>query len=442
MSCPIIARAFALVTLAACAASGLAVESSPPPITLEDALAAARRANAELPVASYDVRIAQQRRREAEAMRRAQLKLDGDLWIAPAPGYDPVITNLGEDRLQLGVRKTLYDGGALRAGAAQARAEVAASEARYRLAEGDVDLEVRQQYAAILAAERELDARREGLERLGSYLSLLEERQRSGQAVAPDLLRTRVRLATDRAALVAAEQSADQARTALDVLMGRAATAPLALAPLPAPAAPASASDEPWRGVPELAAAEHDVEAAEAASRAAGAQLRPQVSASADAGLWGSDTTRLVPDDFAAGHPGATLGDRLRRDLGYSFRLDFSLPLFDSGVYAARIAQARLAAEQARQEVRAQSASAERQWSEARQSMARAYEQYEILVAAEPQARDAYLEAESRYRGGTASYLEVLDAFSASVDTAVAAVEAELAYRSAEALVLRWGGTP
>ncbi len=412
------------------------------PISLEAALAAARSANAALPVADYDTRIAQQRRREAEAMRRLQVHLDGDLWVAPAPGYDPVITNLGEDRLQIGVEKPLYDGGALRAGAAQARADLAASAARYRMAEQDLDLEVRQQYAAILAAEREVGARREGLDRLASYRSLLEDRERSGQPVAPDLLRTRVRLATDRAALLAAEETVDQARAGLNSLMGRDPGAPLEVATLPDPAPPNPVTEEAWKRAPEIAAAEHDVEAAAAASRVAEAQLRPRVTARADAGLWGSDTTRWVPNDFSATHPGASFGDRLRRDLGYSFTLGFSLPIFDSGVFAARIAESHLALDQARQRVRAEDASARLQLKQAERALERAYRQYEILVAARPEARDAYLEAESRYRGGTASYLEVLDAFSASVDTAVAAVQAELAYRTARALVVRWGGTP
>jgi outer membrane protein TolC len=430
------------LALALAGAAGAADDPTTPPLTLEQALAAARSANAALPVADFDTRIAEQRRREAEAARRLQVRLEGDLWVAPAPGYDPVITNLGEDRLLVVAEKTLADGGALRAGADQARAALEASRARFRLAELDLDLEVTQQYAEILAAEREIEARREGLARLESYLALLEERARSGQPVAPDLLRTRVRLATDRAALVAAEGAADEARAGLNSAMGRAPSAPLEVVPLPEPGALRPPAADAWRATPEIAAAEREVEAAAAASRAAEAQLRPQVTARVDAGLWGSDTTRWVPGDYAASHPGASFGDRLRRDLGSSFTFGFSLPIFDSGVFAARVAESRLALEQARQRVAAENAGAALRLARAERALERAYGQYQLLVAAEPQARDAYLEAESRYRGGTASYLEVLDAFSASVDTAVAAAQAELAYRTARALVVRWGGQP
>jgi hypothetical protein len=88
---------------------------SPPsdqPLTLEKAIAIAQVANAGLPVAALDVQISDEVRREAEAVRRVQLALTGDLMFAPPNGYDPVVTNAGEERFQLSAGKLLYDGGA------------------------------------------------------------------------------------------------------------------------------------------------------------------------------------------------------------------------------------------------------------------------------------------------------------------------------------------
>ena len=45
---------------------------------------------------------------------------------------------------------------------------------------------------------------------------------------------------------------------------------------------------------------------------------------------------------------------------------------------------------------------------------------------------------ESRYRGGTASALEVLDAFSTATDVAVRLSDVTARYRVAQAVVLRW----
>ena len=63
----------------------------------------------------------------------------------------------------------------------------------------------------------------------------------------------------------------------------------------------------------------------------------------------------------------------------------------------------------------------------------------DLLQKAAPAARDAWLDAESRYRGGAGTALEVLDAYSASVDAVVRLSEAVSRYRIARALAVRWG---
>jgi outer membrane protein TolC len=167
---------------------------------------------------------------------------------------------------------------------------------------------------------------------------------------------------------------------------------------------------------------------------------KPKLDARFDLGLWGSDTTRLVPRDFAAAHPGADFADRLDRDLGYSLSFGFTWPLFDGGARQAREAAARIELEQARRRTEAERVGAERQLALARIAARRSFEQYQLLAEALPQARDAYLETESRYRGGAAGYLDVLDAFTTAVDAEVQAAQVELAYRVARAVELRWGG--
>jgi outer membrane protein TolC len=422
-----------------------ALQQAPPanqPLTLENAIAIAHVANASLPVAALDVQIGDEVRREAEAVRRVQLGLSGDFIFAPPNGYDPVVTNAGEERFQLVAGKLLYDGGAAAAGIRQAGARREVAAARYRQSVRDVDFEVRVHFAELLAAEREIAARKEGLDRLRDYESLLESRQQAGQAVAADLLRTRVEITSAEADVSDAETRQDTARMALNHLMGRDPGTSLTPAPLPPPAPPAGSSPTPWQSAPEIDAARQAAEAASAALDIARAERKPHLTLFADTGLWGSDTTHAVPPDYAATHPGATFGDRLRRDLGYSLTLDFSMPLTGFGAIRARIAQAELALEQAQKSQHATETQAAFEWSLANRVMERAYRQYQLLSGAEPAARDAYLEAESRYRGGAGSSLEVLDAFSKSIDTAVRAVGAELAYRQAQALALRWGDQP
>jgi|GEM_PF-505815 len=455
------------------------VSAAEPPssgtITLDQALALARGNNARLPVAALDVRIADQSRAEALSRRKIRLGIEGDLSIAPRGGYDPAASDLGQDRLQAVAERPLYDGGRLAAEERRAGARADAARAQYRQAEADVELEVRTRYAELLAARREAAVREDGLKRLRSYLDLLASRGAAGQPIESDLLRGRLRAASEDAARQAALDHADRARSELNTLMGRPPSAPLDPAPLPPPtapstaAAPADASEpapsaeaqaEPPSGgtggtataggseggaaprLPEVAIALHEVDAARAGLEATRAEHRPTLSLRADAGLWGTDTTRLVPPDLRAGDPNAGALDRLDRDLGLSVTLDLAWPLFDSGGRQARQAQAQLALDRARQRVVAEQTAARRDLTVATDARARAYARLEILRQAMPQARDAYLDATSRYLGGAASYLDVVDAFDASIATGVEEAQATLDYYLAEAQVIRWGGTP
>ncbi len=78
-------------------------------------------------------------------------------------------------------------------------------------------------------------------------------------------------------------------------------------------------------------------------------------------------------------------------------------------------------------------------WQAAREDVERWYRQVQLREAAVPLARDAYVLAESLYRGGSGTALEVLDGFSALVAASQSYTDAVLSYRLAEATALRWG---
>ena len=163
-----------------------------------------------------------------------------------------------------------------------------------------MELDVRTRYAELLAARREAAVREDGLKRLRSYLELLESRGASGQPVESDLLRGRLRVATEDAARQAALEHADRARAELDSLDGPRPDAPLELAPLPSPARlgrpggprtrhrtatddrlrrpPRPASPGPSCRSPDVAAALREVDAARAGLDATLAERRPTLS--------------------------------------------------------------------------------------------------------------------------------------------------------------------
>jgi len=408
-------------------------------LTLDDALKLARAANARLPLPAFDIDIARARRDEVRAERWLQVAMEGDFVYAPASGYDPILTNLGEARSQLVARQPLLDGGARRAAVADAEAGMAAAGARYRAAEKDLDLEVRSRFVEILEADDEAEIRRAGIDRLTAYRTSLRSRQAAGQPVAGDLLKTDVRAAADEADALEAEQRADAARLELNDLMGREPKAPLRLVPLPEPEAPAGLPADAWTRAPEIAEADAEARSADARLAIARAERRPQLSLRADVGLWGSDTTQMIPPDLRASDPDATVWDRIRRDAGYSFSLSLTWPLWDLGAMRARVAQAEASLQQARQRLEVERREARLQWERADATLRNVYRQINLLTASVPNAHDAYLEAESRYRGGAAAALEVLDAYSSWVEAQVKLAEAVSRYHIARAVAVRWG---
>src|SRR5262249_51402785 len=192
--------------------------------------------------------------------------------------------------------------------------------------------------------------------------------------------------------------------------------------------APASAETSRWERAPEIEAAEADARSAQADLTIARAERLPHVSLNADTGFWVSDTTHLNGDFW----------DRFWGAKGYSLSLTVAWPLWDRGGLRAKIAEADLGVRSAQTRLEAERRDARLAWAQARAAQEHLFRQIEILSRATPDARDSYLQIESRYRGGTASALEVLDAYAAEVDAKVRLNEVTARYRIAQAVSLRW----
>lgn len=392
------------------------------PLTLDQALREADSANALLPIVRSGVAAAGERVRAAEGRLWPSLSVNGDIHDGTPSEYAA-----GDARLQLVADQVIYDGGALRAGAQALRAQVRSARARYRVAQKDLELAVRNRFSELLMIEDELVIRREGIARLETYLSGVEARQAAGQGVAADVLRTRVRLGAEQANVTDAERRLAEARLELNDLLGRNPAAPLALAPLPPPTPPPSDSGGPWADAPDIRQATADHDAAVAALGIVRAGRRPALSLSANAGaqpLLGGTTSGAVLNTGSG--------------LGLEATLSLSWPVWDRGVYRARLAEARINAEAAGQAETAVRRQARLAWERAVADLRHAYDEVATRASTVPVARDSYLEAQSLYRGGGATALEVLDAYSSWIDASDAYAGAVLTYRLAEARVRRW----
>jgi outer membrane protein len=413
--------AVVLVGVAICAAAVPAAAGTP--LTLDEALAAARRANALLPVSRLDAEGAAAGVDAARGRFWPSLAFDGDFHAGAPSKYAS-----NDARAQLVAELPIYDGGRLRAGVATSIAAADAARAGYHQAEKELDLAVRTLFAACLAAEQEIAFRSAGIERLHTYQAVIEAQRAGGQGVASDLLKTRLRLEDGEAGVADAERRVDEAKLELNDLLGRDPEVPLELEPLPPPELPADeVADEPWRAAPEIASAEAATRAAAAGVTAARAERLPTISLLADAGaqpVWGSSNRALMNNGEGWG------GEAV---------LAVNWPLWDAGVFRSRVAQAELAEKAAGQRLTVAERGARLEWRRALVDLRGLFREVEARARSVATARDSYLQAESLYRGGAGSALEVLDSYDAWISGSQAHSEAILRYRVAQAALVRWG---
>ncbi len=419
-------RSVAGLVLASCLDSRSSAEE---PLSLDQALLLARTANALLPVARLDVDLRREGVREANGRLLPRFSVEAAFRYAPPGATYNLAETVNEEQLQVFGSVPIYEGGALRAGIAAANARLSSAAARYRVAERELDFEVRSRFAETARMESEVRFRTEGIERLRRYLTGIRERRAAGQGVAADALKAEVRLATEEAALVDAQRRRDEARLVLNDLLGRDPMAALVIAPLPALEPPPAPTGEPWSGAPDLSQAAADLAAAVANIRIARAARIPRIDLSADAGLLGTGVSDQPPGDGFA--------HRLRDDVGASIGVSLSWTFWD-WLYRPRLAAAELAERRARAQQLVVRRQARLGWERATVGRVALYRRMQVLERTLPMARDSYLMAESLYRGGAGTALEVLDAFTAWIGAENALADALFAYRVAEAQAIRW----
>lgn len=393
------------------------------PLTLDDALRAAQQLNAQLPVAARGVDIARTVVSESRASRYPNLALATGL---NAGG--PTAFTQSQGAVQVVGSDTLFAGGRLRAGIRAARYRVEGAGAGFRAVEKDVDLAVRLRFSEMLRAEDEIAFRRQGIERLTTYLTQVRQLRAAGQPVGGDVLTTQVRLGSEQAFLSEAMRARDAARLQLNDLMGREPNAPLTVVPLPDPPQHLmEAVAASWAAAPEVREAAANTAATEAGVSVARSQRRPEVVVSSSLGVLPSFGANLgTGPNSGSGFGGAVF-------------LSLTLPFFDGGGYRSRLDRAQLTAQQARDSEVVVRRQTRLSYQLASADLTSLYEQVQTWARNVPIARDAYLQTQSIYNGGAATALEVLDAYTSWINASQSYADAVLRYRQAEANYLRWG---
>jgi outer membrane protein TolC len=401
--------------------------AAPETLTLEQAIVEARARNASLPVAREDASVARSAADEARAKRYPHFDLAGELQLARPGAY-------GESH---GLAKllgafTLFDAGQRGAELRAALSELARATAGVQKSEADLDLEVRTRFDELAELDEELVARSEGVARLTRYQVVLEERRAGGEGGNADLLKTRARALSDQATIEALRRSRSTAARELNDLMGREPAQSILLVAAPMPSPPAEVLATAWERAPDLTEAAAVVGTAQERQSAAASERWPRLELRAEVGgvlpLLGSTLDAVnLPTAPGSGFGGAV-------------GLTFSMPLFDFGVIGARIAQADAVARKAQAELELARRRTRLQWTAAQEDLSSLFRELSLRERLEPVAKDAYLAAEALYRGGAGTGLEVLDAYTAWLDSEVKLVQARQSLRDAQARVLRWEG--
>ena len=418
-----------------------AAGAPPESLTVAQCVALARAAAPEVRALAAGRQAAGLDSAAAALNRRPAYTLTGGATVAPPFSYDPVITNLGEYRLLVGMQVPLRDAGERRRERAQAGLGAAAASAELERAAREAGERAAEVALGLLRLKTQERSGREALDWLDRLSSLITAGVRAGgqdRAAA-------VRVALERDAvgsdLIALEADAGALGRELAELTGLGeAVLPRVVEPEAGDdAAPAPADSSAllaWaESAPEVMALRSEEAGERLALESARRKNAVRVDLAMDAGLWGADLTRAVPLELALDHPGATFGDRLWRDLGASLAFEFRRPLWDASAgraVAAREASLRAATIRTAAAVAARRRAALDLVSRWRTATAR----LALAQASLGRADDHLLRERSLYAGGAASLLELLDA-----RQQLAEARARLTDARFETRLAHWEGT-
>jgi outer membrane protein TolC len=329
-------------------------------------------------------------------------------------GFDEAITNGGVTEALLTVQATLLDGGLRDAQFAAARARLRSATAKQQQGQADVALAVRTAYFSALSAYAEVGIQADAIRTLRSDTDLLRRQERLGLVPHNDVLRAQLAVDAAQAAERSARAQLDAAREELETVTGTTINTAALVDP---DVMPVVEGGERIEASPVMVDAHAAVDAARRDADAVRSEWRSHVDVTASGGALGV-------------RPGHTFS----HDGGGQFLFGFTLPLFDSGGTAARIAaavadadSAEAAAAQSRQTVTIALAHAAIAARQAQADLA-------AWQAAAPTAAESFSLMRARYvGGGNVRLLEVLDALAQHIDTRLNVSRSLLAYRLAVA---------
>lgn len=389
------------------------------PLTLKESIDRALVFAPSIAVASGTSDLTEARAREVRAPLFPSITAGAEYY--QAPGYNEVITNRGLSSALLALNYTAFDWGRRQARYRAARYVSEAATLGVAAARAQIAFDTRAAYYELMrarATEREVAG---SVERLDRYVATVEQLHASGRAIANDELKIRSARDASELALASAQGDVRRASANLGSLIGDFDTTDIAIADqdeaTPQPAGDVAQS-------PAMLAAHRAISAADLQVRAARDERLPTFQIALTTGALGVDPPATVTHDYGASYDGV-----------------ISMPVFEGGLINAHIDQAKAKQQTAQAQLRQTQYLLERRLKDAALRYQQAGEQLKILARAQPTADDAFALTWTRFLGGgTATVLEVLDAYQQSEQLRVQRFIYQFAAREAVAESLLLAG--
>jgi len=276
----------------------------------------------------------------------------------------------------------------------------------------EVVLNVKQSYYALLAAKKLVEVAQKTIEQTESHLKQAEAFFRAGSKPRYDVTRAEVEVNNANLGLINAKNGVRIRTIALNNAMGidpgRATEIVEELPSVPVLPSLDKAQADALQNRPDMKRMEADIEAARARLTAERSNYLPTLSANA-AYNWANGTTEMGP----------FLGTMFKGDVQNSWNagIMLTLPLFQGGLTAGRVAEARanLLALEAQRDAMKQSILLE--VNQAFADLESAAARVEVMEKTLQKARENLDIAQGRYKAGVGPYIEVTDAQLSSVNS-------------------------
>jgi outer membrane protein TolC len=398
----------------------LAIAQTPPPltITLQDALARARRYGTQIQSANINALLAREDRAQAKAATLPSLNAFNQFIYTEANGTpsgvfvanDGVHVYNEQAQVHQELLALVRHGEIRRAMAAEAVAK-----AKTEVAQRGLNSTVIQDYYAIVSAQRRFTNAQTSLREADQFLDISKKQEQGGEVAHADVIKAQITQQQRQRDLQDADLNIEKARIALGVLIFpdfRSNYAveddlqqPVLLPPFPEARAKAMATS------PDLKAAQAGVEQAGYDVNVAHYAYLPSLGVDffygIDANQFAASASN-VDDTGRAVLPQATVPNR--QNLGYSAQVTLNIPVWNWGATRSKIKQAALRQQQAELDLTLAQRTLQGNIASAYREAQTAQAQVDSLRSSSDLSAESLRLTLLRYQAGEANALEVVDA--------------------------------